>query len=79
MDDENNKKTPYNYRILAGVDRSIAAGRDFVVGRGWAPLVNVGICRNCEMWLKDSADEYRVSYVENQCWQTTSPCAGAGI
>jgi cyclopropane-fatty-acyl-phospholipid synthase len=52
MDNENDKKTSYNYRILAAVDQSIAAGRDFVVGRGWAPLVNVGICRNCEMWLK---------------------------
>jgi len=45
MDDEDDKKTPYNYRILAAVDQSIAAGRDFVVGRGWGPLVNVGNCR----------------------------------
>jgi hypothetical protein len=43
MDDENNKKTPYNYRLLAAVDQSIAASRDFVVGRGWSPLVNVGM------------------------------------
>jgi hypothetical protein len=39
-DDE--KKTSYNYRLLAAVDSSIAAGRDFVVGRGWSPLVHVG-------------------------------------
>jgi cyclopropane-fatty-acyl-phospholipid synthase len=44
MGDEN-KKTSYNYRILAAVDSSIAAGRDFVVGRGWTPLVNVGLFR----------------------------------
>lgn len=36
------KKTPYNYRFLAALDSSIAAGKDFVVGRGWSPLVNVG-------------------------------------
>jgi len=41
MGDEE-KKTPYSYRFLAAVDSSIAAGRDFVVGRGWSPLVHVG-------------------------------------
>lgn len=42
MGDED-KKTPYNYRLLAAVDSSIAAGRDFVVGRGWSPLVHMGL------------------------------------
>jgi len=43
MDDDSEKKTSYNYRLLAAVDQSVAAGRDFVVGKGWAPLVNVGL------------------------------------
>ena len=43
MDDDSEKKTSYNYQLLAAVDQSIAAARDFVVGKGWAPLANVGI------------------------------------
>jgi hypothetical protein len=42
MGDEKDSKVTYNYRLLAALDSSIAAGKDFVVGRGWAPLVNVG-------------------------------------
>jgi hypothetical protein len=42
MDGED-KKTPYNYKLLAAIDSSIAAGKDFVVGRGWSPLVNIGL------------------------------------
>lgn len=36
------KKISYNYRLLAAVDSSIAAGKDFIVGRGWSPLINLG-------------------------------------
>ena len=39
---QDEKKISYNYRLLAAVDSSIAAGRDFIVGRGWSPLVNIG-------------------------------------
>ena len=46
MGDEE-KKVPYNHRLLAAVDSSIAAGRDFVVGRGWSPLVHVGLSPFC--------------------------------
>jgi hypothetical protein len=42
MADDTDSKAAYNYRLLAALDSSIAAGKDFVVGRGWAPLVNVG-------------------------------------
>jgi hypothetical protein len=42
MSDEKDLKA-YNHRLLAALDSSIAAGRDFVVGRGWSPLVNVGM------------------------------------
>lgn len=62
MDDDNNKKTPYNYRILAAVDQSIAASRDFVVGRGWSPLVNVGMTSETRE-IDLSSNEYCCSYV----------------
>ena len=40
MSDE--EKTSYNYRILAALDASINAGKDFVIGKGWSPLVQLG-------------------------------------
>ena len=45
MEGDNNKKTPYSHRFLAAIDSSIAASKDFVVGRGWSPLVNIGLIR----------------------------------
>jgi len=40
MSDE--EKTSYNYRILAALDASINASKDFVIGKGWSPLVQLG-------------------------------------
>ena len=37
------KKTSYDYRILAAIDAYINAGKDYVIGRGWPPLVQLGI------------------------------------
>jgi len=39
------KKTSYSYRLLAAIDSSIASGKNFVVGRGWSPIVNIGLIR----------------------------------
>ena len=36
------KKTSYRYRLLAAIDSSLAAGKEFAVGRSWGPLVNLG-------------------------------------
>jgi len=41
MSDE--EKASYSYRILAALDASINAGKDFVIGKGWSPLVQLGI------------------------------------
>jgi hypothetical protein len=41
MGDEE-KKISYDYRILAAIDASINAGKDYVIGRGWSPLVQLG-------------------------------------
>jgi hypothetical protein len=41
MSDEE-KKISYDYRILAAIDASINAGKDYVIGRGWSPLVQLG-------------------------------------
>ena len=51
-------KTSYNYRLLAAVDASINAGKDFLIGKGWLPLVQVGISLEFSR-IDLSEDEYR--------------------
>jgi hypothetical protein len=41
MGDEE-KKISYDYRILAAIDATINVGKDYVICRGWSPLVQLG-------------------------------------
>ena len=71
------KKTSHRYCLLSAIDGSTTAGKKLAIGRGWQPLVYLGIPEPSVTYF--SENQYSGSYVENFGWKTQSLDTRGGL